>query len=103
MHLHFLRRLWFGVYHPHPNMAAAAVIQPVEISQNAGVMGGFCTRTSAPLPGSACAFKRAASMSANVRKVFILHDEGENATAARLRTGEIYLLDDHDSMTVLLL
>jgi hypothetical protein len=40
------------------------------------------------MPGSACAFKRAATLAANERKVFILHDDEENATAARLRTGQ---------------
>jgi hypothetical protein len=38
------------------------------------------------MPHSACAFQRATKLAANERKVFILHDEGENATAARLQT-----------------
>ena len=33
-----------------------------------------------------------AAAAANERKVFILHDDGENATAARLRTGVFSLL-----------
>ena len=46
---------------------------------------------SAPLkpvimPHSACAFQRATKLAGNERKVFIFHDEGENATAARLQT-----------------
>jgi len=38
------------------------------------------------MPHSACAFQRATKLADNERKVFILHDEGENATAARLQT-----------------
>lgn len=49
-----------------------------------------------PLPGSACAFKRTAILAANERKVFILHDEHENATVARIRTGAwIYRIQSH--------
>lgn len=38
------------------------------------------------MPHSACAFQRATKLAGNERKVFILHDESENATAARLQT-----------------
>lgn len=38
------------------------------------------------MPHSACAFQRATKLAGNERKVFILHDEGENATAARMQT-----------------
>lgn len=38
------------------------------------------------MPHSACAFQRATKLAGNERKIFILHDEGENATAARLQT-----------------
>ncbi|KAG8837166.1 hypothetical protein FRB91_008295, partial [Serendipita sp. 411] len=52
------------------------------------------TCTSGPVPGSACAFQRAATLASNERKVFILHDDGENATAARLRTVPLAKLFD---------
>jgi hypothetical protein len=42
-----------------------------------------------PAPVSVCAFKRMATAAANEQKVFVLHDDGENSTAARLRTGEL--------------
>lgn len=38
------------------------------------------------MPHSACAFQRATKSAGSERKVFILHDEGENATAARFQT-----------------
>lgn len=46
------------------------------------------------MPHSACAFQRATKLAGNERKVFILHDEGENATAARLQTVEFAKLLD---------
>jgi hypothetical protein len=48
-----------------------------------------------PAPGSACAFKRMATAATNDHKVFILHDDGENSTAARLRTGMIIRLTEN--------
>ncbi|PVF99397.1 hypothetical protein CPB86DRAFT_703316 [Serendipita vermifera] len=59
--------------------------------------GTYCqlkNTLTGPVPGSACAFKRAATLAANERKVFVLHDEGENATAARLRTVALAKLFD---------
>lgn len=76
-------------------MATATLLKDVPIIPTQ--VGVMCTRTPAtykgPVPGSACAFKRAASIAANERKVFILHDEGENATGARFRTGKIRRID----------
>jgi hypothetical protein len=48
-----------------------------------------------------------ATAAANEQKVFILHDDGENSTAARLRTGalarliETVLTEDHRSAVAL--
>ncbi|KAG8798682.1 hypothetical protein FRC17_007352, partial [Serendipita sp. 399] len=56
------------------------------------------TCCSGPVPGAACAFQRATSLASNERKVFILHDDGENATAARLRTVSLAKLFDASSI-----
>lgn len=72
----------------------AAVLQPL----NQQPKLKLCIK-SGNVPGAACVFQRVASVAANERKVFILHDEGENATAARMRTESLARLFDVSELT----